>query len=879
MKEASPKTIFLKDYQPPAWLVDQVHLRFDLREQGTRVHSRLHMRRNPAVPSGQDLWLDGEQLRPVSFILDGNPLPQSAYSIEENGVRIDSPPDEFVLEAEVEIAPENNTALEGLYRSGDMFCTQCEAEGFRRITWYPDRPDVMARFTTTIEADRERYPILLSNGNPSDEQELENGRHSITWDDPFPKPGYLFALVAGDLALLEDRFETASGRHVELRIYSEPENIDKCGYAMRSLKKAMRWDEVTYGREYDLDIFMIVAVNDFNMGAMENKGLNIFNAKLLLALPETATDADYQAIEGVVAHEYFHNWTGNRITCRDWFQLSLKEGFTVFRDQEFSADMGSRSVKRIQDVRMLRAHQFAEDSSPMAHPVRPDSYMEINNFYTLTVYEKGAEVVRMQANLLGPELFRKATDLYFERHDGQAVTTDDFVACMAEASGRELAQFKRWYSQSGTPELDIETEYDAAAGQLAVTVSQHCPPTPGQPEKLPFHIPLAIGLVGAEGEDLPVTLAGENAPGPQTRVIEIREQQERYFFTGLADRPVLSLLRNFSAPVKLRHDYTPEELMFLLAHDSDGFARWDAGQLLHLQVIQELIANPESGLPEGYLDAIHKTLLDAEQDRELLAELLSLPSESYIGDQMDVIDVDAIHAARLGLMRRIAQALRKVLFDVYAANCDDDGVFSYSHEAMARRALKNLALGYLATLEKDVEVEILVRRQYEAQQNMTDVSSALTYAVHARMPSSSELLADFERRWKEQPLVMDKWFSIQATSRQPNLVPVIRELMQHPGFTLGNPNRVRALIGAFVSGNPVRFHEADGSGYQLLADVVLELDGTNPQIASRLVRTFSRWRRYDDSRSGLMQSQLARIRDTDGLSKDVLEIVTKSIEG
>jgi aminopeptidase N len=878
MKEASPKTIFLRDYQPPAWLVDEVHLWFDLREQGTRVRSRLCMRRNPAVPAGQDLWLDGEELKPVAFILDGKPLPESAFNIDENGVRIDAPPDVFVLETEVEIAPEKNTALEGLYRSSDMYCTQCEAEGFRRITWYPDRPDVMACFTTTIEADKSQFPILLSNGNPSDAQELENGRHRITWNDPFPKPGYLFALVAGNLAVIEDSFVTASGRTVDLRIYSEPENIDKCGYAMRSLKEAMRWDEMNYGREYDLDIFMIVAVNDFNMGAMENKGLNIFNAKLLLALPETATDADYQAIEGVVAHEYFHNWTGNRITCRDWFQLSLKEGFTVFRDQEFSADMGSRSVKRIQDVRMLRAHQFAEDASPMAHPVRPDSYMEINNFYTLTVYEKGAEVVRMQANLLGPECFRKATDLYFERHDGQAVTTDDFVACMEEAGGKELTQFKRWYSQSGTPELLIESEYHADKGQLELTVTQRCPPTPGQPEKLPMHIPLAIGLIDPEGKDFPVTLDGETSPGPTTRVLELREETERFLITGLGTRPVLSLLRDFSAPVKARYDYSAGELMFLLAHDSNGFARWDAAQLLHLQVLESLIADPEAVLPEGYLQAIQKVLVNTSDDMELLAELLTLPSESYIGDQMDIIDVDAIHAARTGLMRRIARELRQEFFSVYEASSDNGG-FSYEHAAMARRALKNLALHYLSMLEEDDEVEVLVRAQYEKQQNMTDVSAALSCAVHAQMPSASGLLADFEQRWKEQPLVMDKWFSIQATSRQANLVPRIRELMQHPGFTLGNPNRVRALIGAFVSGNPVRFHTADGSGYRLLADVVLELDGTNPQIASRLLRTMSRWRRYDGSRSRLMRAQLQRISETDGLSKDVLEIVSKSLEG
>ena len=874
-RNASPKTIYLKDYRPSAFLIESVDLYFDLRAKGTTVRSRLVMKRHPEADQDESLWLDGEELKLLSISIDGKELAEDRYLLENDGLRIHSLPDRFVLQSEVELAPQNNTALEGLYLSNGLYCTQCEAQGFRRITYYIDRPDVMARFRTTIEADAGQFPVLLSNGNPQSPEALPQGRHLITWEDPFLKPAYLFALVAGDLALLEDRFSTASGREITLRIYSEPHNIDKCDFAMHSLKQAMRWDEQRYGREYDLDIFMIVAVNDFNMGAMENKGLNIFNAKLLLADPATATDRDYQAIEGVVAHEYFHNWTGNRITCRDWFQLSLKEGLTVYRDQEFSADMGSRSVKRIQDVRMLRAHQFAEDASPMAHPVRPDSYIEINNFYTLTVYEKGAELVRMQANLLGSDGFRQATDLYFQRHDGEAVTTEDFVSCMQDSSGRDLSLFKRWYSQAGTPQLHITTSYDQHSGSYRMKVIQSTPPTPGQPHKQPLHIPFAIGLLNAEGEDLPVTLRGEQPQQVGTRVLELRESEETFHFSGLPHKPVASLLRGFSAPVKLEYDYSNDELMFLMAHDSDGFSRWDAAQMLHLRVLLQRVADADCALPDGYLDAVRKALLDKSSDPELLSEVLLLPSESYIGDHMEVVAVDAIHHAREALMAEIAAALRDEFVEIHAHNLQQ-GDYDSSHASIARRALGNLSLAYLSHLD-DAEARQLILDQYAMQYNMTDVMAALSLVVHRGWSESAAMLADFEQRWGEEQLVMDKWFSVQASSAGTQTLDRVRGLMQHPAFNMGNPNRVRSLVGVFAGANQVQFHRADGGGYRLLADVVLQLNSSNPQIAARMIRQMSRWRRFDEQRQQLMKRQLQRILSAEGLSKDVHEVVSRSL--
>lgn len=881
MLRENPQSIYLKDYRPPAFLIDSVDLRFDLDDENTRVRSRLELRRDPAAESEDSvLRLDGEQLELLAITMDGKPLGEGDYRVDSEGLTLSGVPDRFRLETDVLIHPAANTALEGLYRSGPMLCTQCEAEGFRKITYYLDRPDVMARFRTTLVADSRRYPVLLSNGNPVDNRELDDGRHLATWDDPFPKPSYLFALVAGDLRWVEDNYRTVSGRDVQLRIYVEPQNLDKCEHAMHSLQKSMAWDEQEYGREYDLDVYNIVAVNDFNMGAMENKGLNIFNSKYVLARSDTATDRDFQGIEGVIAHEYFHNWTGNRITCRDWFQLSLKEGFTVFRDQEFSADMGSRGVKRVEDVRLLRAHQFAEDSGPMAHPVRPDSYIEINNFYTVTVYEKGAELVRMQRNLLGADGFRKATDLYFERHDGQAVTTDDFVRCMADASGRDLEQFRLWYAQAGTPELEVSGAYDAADGSYELVVTQACPPTPGQPNKEPLHIPFAIGLLNRDGRDMALVLEGEGGRAPGTRMLELRELEERFRFTDLGEEPVPSLLRGFSAPVKVRYRYTDEELMFLMANDSDGFNRWDAAQTLAQRVILGLVGEPGEAqmdqVPGGFVEAFRFALSRSLDDRALLAEVLTLPSESYLGDQMGVVDVVGIHTAREAVRKRLAQDLHTELNALVESSAETRG-YAIAPADIGRRSLKNLALAYLMAGETQ-EAVVLCMAQYRSGHNMTDVIAALSLLAASDAPERDDVLADFEARWHDDPLVMDKWFGVQAIAPRANTLARVQALMQHPGFSMRNPNKVRALIGAFAAGNPVCFHAADGSGYRFLTDRVLELDPLNPQVASRMMRVMARWRRYDTGRQELMQGQLQRVLSSDRVSKDLYEIAAKSLE-
>ncbi len=876
-KEASPKTISLKDYQPVPWTIRTVDLDFRLYEKGTRVISRLTLERNPAF-KGQaaELHLDGEGLKPVWLRLDGSELHGDAYRIDDQGLILFDPPEKFVLESEVELAPENNTALEGLYRSGPMFCTQCEAEGFRHITWYLDRPDVMARFKVRVEADRDKYPVLLSNGNPLEQGDLPENRHYAEWEDPHPKPSYLFALVAGDLKYIEDRFTTASGRDVRLRIYVEPENLDKCDHAMRSLIKSMRWDEEKYGREYDLDVFNIVAVNDFNMGAMENKGLNIFNSKYVLARPDTATDEDYLGIEGVVAHEYFHNWTGNRITCRDWFQLSLKEGFTVYRDQEFSSDMGARGVKRIDDVRILRAHQFAEDDSPMAHPVRPASYIEINNFYTATVYEKGAEVVRMQANLLGPELFRQATDLYFQRHDGQAVTTDDFVRCMEDASGRDLGQFRHWYDYAGTPELTVRGEYHPDEQVYRLHVSQKVPDTPGQKDKPPFHIPLVVGLLDSHGRDMPLERP-ECRKRPE--LLEVREKQQTFEFHNLAEAPVPSLLRGFSAPVKLDYPYSDAELVFLMAHDSDGFNRWDAGQELAQRVLLKLVEDtPEAmDMLAEFTHAFRRALDAAHSDPGLLSEVLSLPSESLLGERMEIVDVEGIHAARERMKAHIGQTLRQDLLDHYRA-LEETGAYQITPLAIGRRRLKNLLLTYLVASGSDEAAHLCVQ-QYRAGHNMTDVIHALALVADGGHPARQELLDDFAARWQSDPLVMDKWFSVQARSSRKDTLEQVLLLQEHPAFSITNPNKVRALIGSFAMGNPFCFHSADGKGYTFLVDKVLQLDSINPQIAARMLRSMARWRHYDKTRQELARMQLERVAGQDGISRDVYEVASKSLQG
>ena len=875
-----PTAIKRSDYRPPAWWITQVDLQITLEEQGTLVEATLALERNPAVIGSEPLRLDGEGLETLGIWLDGEALAAERYRIDAEGLWLEQLPPRCSLRTRVRIHPEQNTALEGLYRSGGLFCTQCEAEGFRKITWYLDRPDVMARFTTTLLADRQRYPVLLANGNPVASEQLADGRHQITWVDPHPKPSYLFALVAGDLHKVEGHYTTRSGREVELCIYVEPENLDQCDHAMLSLQRAMAWDEERYGREYDLDIYMIVAVNDFNMGAMENKGLNIFNAKFVLARPDTATDQDFQGIEAVIAHEYFHNWSGNRVTCRDWFQLSLKEGFTVFRDQQFSAEMGSHGVKRIGDVRLLRQHQFAEDGGPMAHPVRPHSYMEINNFYTVTVYEKGAEVVRMLHRLLGAEAFRQATDRYFARYDGQAVTLEEFVGCMAAVSGRELDQFWHWYNYAGTPELHLRESWEPEPGSYTLEVTQSCPPTPGQPEKPPFHIPFALGLLTSEGEALPVCLEGEpTSAGVETRLLELTSATARWRFSGLPSRPTPSLLRDFSAPVRLHFDYSEAQLTTLIAHDSDPFNRWDAAQTLMQRTLLQAVAAGGVVTPnQSLIHAMQAVIEEQGGDLALRAELLDLPGEAWLGDQLAEVAVEAIHQAREGLIQQLAEALRQPLLALYHS-CNVSGPYHPHPADMARRSLKNRALSWLMRLPDDPEVAALCTAQYRANHNMTDVMAALEQIASSEIAERDALLDHFYQQWRQQPLVLDKWFRVQALSRRSDTLAQVQRLLHHPDFTLRNPNRVRALLGSFSAANPRHFHAADGSGYRLLCAQVRQLDPLNPQVAARLLTAIARWRRYDPSRQQQMREQLAQLLATPDISPDLFEIASKSLGG
>ncbi|WP_207458334.1 aminopeptidase N [Azospirillum sp. SYSU D00513] len=882
MDKGTPRAIRLQDYRPTAHVIETADLYFDLGEEVTTVRAVLGMRRNPdrEDAASAPLVLDGQRLELVSVALDGRTLDPSDYTVTPDHLTLASVPESFTLETVVRIKPQENTALEGLYKSSGNFCTQCEAEGFRKITYFLDRPDVMARYSTTITADKARYPVLLSNGNLAESGELEDGRHWARWEDPFLKPCYLFALVAGDLRHIEDRFRTLSGRDVTLRIYVEPGNEDRCDHAMESLKKSMKWDEEVYGLEYDLDIFNIVAVGDFNMGAMENKSLNIFNTKYVLAKPDTATDQDFLGIEAVVAHEYFHNWTGNRVTCRDWFQLSLKEGLTVFRDQEFSSDMHSRPVKRIADVQRLRTVQFQEDAGAMAHPVRPESYVEINNFYTPTVYDKGAEVIRMYHTLLGAEGFRKGMDLYFERHDGQAVTTDDFLAAMSDATGVDLSHFKLWYKQAGTPELDASGVYDEGARTYRLTIRQTVPPTPGQPDKQPMLIPVAMGLLGPDGADLPLRLKGEATAVGTSRVLQLARAEEVFEFVDVPARPVPSLLRGFSAPVKLKADLSEADLTFLMAHDSDAFNRWEAGQTLATRILLGLIAESQAGrsleLPQGFIDAVGAVLKDAQADPAFAAQALTLPGEGYLGTQMAVVDPDAIHAAREFARRRLAEALRPQWLAGYHANRGDE-TFSINAEAIGKRSLKNLCLAYLMALE-DEEAVSLTLEQYRTAHAMTDVIAALQFLAGSAAPEREEAIASFYERWKGDALVMDKWFGVQAMSPRADALDRVKELLGHPAFSIRNPNKVYALIGGFAGGNPVRFHDRGGAGYRFLADQVLTLDGLNPQVAARMMGQFSRIRRYDQDRRALMKAELERIVGTPGISPDVFEIASKSLD-
>ncbi len=887
MKDASPQAIYLKDYQPPAYWIRKTVLRFDLDDASTQVTATLSIERNKDAPANAALVLHGQDLVLQSLAVNGAVLDEAHYTVDEETLTIlGGLSERDTLEIVTTIYPQNNTSLEGLYRSHTMYCTQCEAEGFRKITYYLDRPDVMSAFETTIVADKKAYPVLLSNGNLIEQGELEGGRHFCTWHDPFDKPCYLFALVAGDLACVEDSFTTMSGRDVAIRVYVEEKDRDKCDHAILSLKNAMRWDEEVYGREYDLDNFMIVAVDDFNMGAMENKGLNIFNTSCVLAKPETTTDAGFQRVEGVVAHEYFHNWSGNRVTCRDWFQLSLKEGFTVFRDQEFSADMGSRTVKRVEDVSMLRTMQFAEDGGPMAHPVQPASFIEISNFYTLTIYEKGSEIVRMIHTLLGPEKFRQGSDLYFERHDGQAVTIEDFVAAMAEVSGRDFSQFMHWYRQAGTPELSVSSEYDADAQTFTLNFSQRCRPTAESKEKQPYLIPVALGLLGDAGA-LPISIRGQ-APDPETgdntqTVLEITEAKQSVVFENLPEEPVPSLLRGFSAPVKLQYNYSRDDLMRLMASDEDGFNRWDAAQNLAGQVIREVMAamvnEPAPKVDERLIEAYRTILNDDQLDPAMVALMLSLPSEAYLAEQETVVDVDSIHHARNRVARKISQALHAELLSTYT-RLNQNHAFSIAPDEIARRSLKNTALDYLMIGGKDEAVN-LCREQFTQATNMSDELQALTAIVHSGKSGLDDLkaqcLTQFYDKWQAESLVMNSWFAVQASAPLPGTIEKVKALTEHVAFDSNNPNKIRSLIATFASRNHVNFHRLQGDGYAFLADKVLYLNDTNPQIASRLITPLTKWKRYDETRQGLMKAQLERLLNHDKLSKDVYEVVSKSL--
>ena len=869
----------LKDYTPPAYLVSAVELDVEIHEDHASVRSRLSVERRASDPA--PLALDGEELELVSVALDGRALAPSEYALEEARLTLATVPRRCVVETVSRIRPRQNTRLMGLYASKDGLFTQCEAEGFRRITWFIDRPDVMAKYSVTLHADRERYPVLLANGNLAACGE-EGSRHWARWEDPFPKPCYLFAMVAAKLDRLADSFVTRSGRAVELAVYVEPGRLAQCGFAMQALKRAMKWDEEVFGLELDLDHYMIVAVGDFNMGAMENKGLNIFNTRYVLARPDTATDADFMNIDRVVAHEYFHNWTGNRVTCRDWFQLSLKEGLTVFRDQEFGADMYSRAVQRIQEVRGLRAMQFPEDAGPMAHPVRPASYMEISNFYTATVYEKGAEVVRMIHTLLGAAAFRRGMDLYFARHDGQAVTCDDFVAAMADASGVDLSQFKRWYEQAGTPVLEVSDAYDAGANRYTLSVKQSCAPTPSREVKLPLHIPLALGLVGPDGTDIALKLEGEAAAGGTSRVLSVKQPQERFVFVEVRSRPVPSLARGFSAPVIVRYAYDEASLAHLMAHDSDDFNRWEAGQRLAtnlvLQGAQALRAHRAVEVPKAFVAAFVRVLEAGRHpgrgDPAFAAEALSLPSETTLAEQMAVVDPDALHQARLQVRVQLAWDLKPELLDAYRA-LRVTGPYSPDAESAGRRALRNLALGYLVELD-DPEMRGLALTQFEHADNMTDAMAALAMLANCDSHERRVALDAFYAKWREEPLVVDKWLAVQAASRLPGTLAEVKRLTAHPAFDIRNPNKVYALIRGFCS-NHVRFHSADGAGYAFAAERIVELDALNPQVAARVARAFDRWRKFDGGRQAHARAALERVRATPRISKDTLEVVTKAL--
>ncbi len=877
MRTDIAQPIRLKDYHQPDWWVDTVHLDVVLHPTAAKVRATLALRPNPQSAAAP-LVLDGDGLTLISLRLNGESLPAEAYIAGPDSLTIPQPPNgPFTLDIETSVDPTANTQLSGLYRSSGTYCTQCEAEGFRRITYFPDRPDVMAIYTTRIEADKTQVPVLLANGNLTDSGDLPGGRHFAVWHDPHKKPSYLFALVGGDLACVEDVFVTMSGRKVTLRIYVEHGKEDRCGYAMDSLKRSMRWDEEAFGREYDLDIFMIVAVSDFNMGAMENKGLNVFNDKYVLASGDSATDSDFAGVEAVIAHEYFHNWTGNRITCRDWFQLCLKEGLTVFRDQEFSSDMRSRPVKRIGDVRGLRAAQFIEDSGPLAHPVRPEQYKEINNFYTSTIYEKGAEVVRMVHTLLGPEKFRAGMDLYFERHDGEAATVEQFIQCFADVSGRDMTQFMRWYSQAGTPEVTVATQYDAAANTYMLDLKQTVPPTPNQPDKLPMVVPLVTGLVGKDGRDLPLTLV--NGTTLPRGVIVLDDTEQTFTFTGIAERPVLSINRGFSAPIKLSSDIDGVDLAFLATHDSDPFNRWQALQTVAMRLLIDNVTRLRAGetprRDDALLAAMAAILDDASLEPAFVALALPPPGDGDIAREIGRdIDPDAIYRARLSLRGDIGVRLGAALATVYERMATKE---PYSPDATSagRRALRNTALDLLAA-QGAPDAIARPARQYQSADNMTDRFAALATLSQHGTPERGTALADFYKRYADDALIVDKWFSLQAATPQADTLANVRALTGHPAFSFANPNRVRALIGAFAQGNPTQFNRADGAGYDFVADTILALDPKNSQLAARLATAFRTWRTLEDGRQNKAQAALRRIKATSGLSRDLSDIIERA---
>lgn len=863
---------YRQDYQAPDYTISEIDLDFILDPAKTVVTAISQVKR--LNPASSTLELHGEDLKLVSIEVDGQPW--TDYKEQDGKLILASLPEAFTLRIVNEISPEKNTALEGLYVSGDALCTQCEAEGFRHITYYQDRPDVLARYTTTITADKQRYPYLLSNGNRIAEGTLDDGRHWVKWQDPFPKPSYLFALVAGDFDVLRDTFVTRTGREVALELFVDKGNLDRAPWAMQSLKNAMKWDEDRFGLEYDLDIYMIVAVDFFNMGAMENKGLNVFNSKYVLAKNETATDKDYLNIESVIGHEYFHNWTGNRITCRDWFQLSLKEGLTVFRDQEFSSDLGSRSVNRINNVKVMRAAQFAEDASPMAHPIRPEKVIEMNNFYTLTVYEKGAEVIRMIHTLLGEEMFQAGMQLYIHRHDGSAATCDDFVQAMEDASNVDLSLFRRWYSQSGTPVLTVRDEYFPEKQQYVLHVSQMTPPTADQSEKQPLHIPLDIELYGEDGAVIPLQYLGSSV----NAVLNVTQASQTFTFDNVPSRPVPSLLREFSAPVKLDYPYSDEQLAFLMQYASNEFSRWDAAQQLIGNYVKINVANYQAGnalvLPEHVIDAFRAVLLNDTIDPALAALILTLPSENEMAEFFQTIDPDAIHHVANFIAHQLATAMADEFLAVYQS-IKIDG-YRVDHGDIAKRSLRNVCLQYIAAGDDQALADKLVSEQFKSADNMTDSLAALTAASESQLPCLESLMTAFDERWHHDGLVMDKWFTLQGTSPAPDVLQKVRSLLNHRSFSMSNPNRVRSLVGSFTSGNPSAFHAKDGSGYQFLYEILVDLNTRNPQVASRLIEPLIRLKRFDDKRQGLMRNTLEQLKALDNLSGDLFEKVTKALE-